>query len=102
MPRKRNNEARSRRDEKPADADGAMTALTVRIPEEHELIPALQDTYHGLFIGPCSDAEAAAEIGCPLIEQIGTVPDDDFDCKYSRWAELFREEVYFDCIRHFR
>src|SRR5262249_8916572 len=65
-------------------------------PQEPELVPALDNGYHGLLVGPCAPEDAAREGGlCPLVAEVG-VPGagpDDFDCSYEEWVRLFREEV---------
>jgi hypothetical protein len=47
-----------------------------------------------LFVGPCTDADVASESGCKLVEEIGTVTDDEFDCTYAQWKALFRDVVH--------
>jgi hypothetical protein len=61
--------------------------------EESELIPGLEDLHHGLFVGPCDAETVAEEVACPLVAEIGDIGEDDFDCSYAEWAQLFRAEV---------
>jgi hypothetical protein len=59
--------------------------------EEPELIPGLDDLYHGLLVGPCTpDVE---EGDCRLVQEIGMAGSDGFDCTHEEWATLFRDEV---------
>jgi hypothetical protein len=62
-------------------------------PEGPELLPGLDDAYHGLLVGPCAQEAVDAEAACRLVHAILASGEDGFDCSYQEWAELFRDAV---------
>jgi hypothetical protein len=62
-------------------------------PEEPELLPGLEDTYHGLLVGPCPSEAVDAETACRLVSEVDVFGPEGFDCSYGEWAELLRGEV---------
>jgi hypothetical protein len=73
---------------------GTLRALTGKTPPaEAELVLGFEDGYHGLFVGPCKPDTLSLEGVCRFIVEIEVTDADDFDCSYTEWAELFREEV---------
>jgi hypothetical protein len=62
-------------------------------PQESELLPGLEDTYHGLLVGPCDAAAVDAETACRLVREVEVLGPEGFDCSYREWAELFRGKV---------
>jgi hypothetical protein len=51
------------------------------------------DSYHDLFVGPCSERQAGAEAAaCRHVEVLSASPESGFDCDYAGWVRLFRKE----------
>jgi hypothetical protein len=62
-------------------------------PQEPELLPGLDDAYHGLLVGPCAQEAVGAEAACRLVHAILASGEDGFDCSYQEWAELSSDAV---------
>ena len=57
-----------------------------------KLLTGIDDSYHGLTIGPCDAETAAAEASqCHLVCEIGVTDAEDFECSYQQWVEHFRD-----------
>ena len=63
-------------------------------PKEPELIDGIRDVHHDLLVGPCDAETIANEVACHLVEEVGVLGEDGFDCSHAEWAGLFREEVH--------
>lgn len=61
--------------------------------DEDRLLTGIDDSYHGLMVGPCDPVVAATEAErCDSLTEVITT-EDDFDCTYNEWVEYFRDEV---------
>jgi hypothetical protein len=56
----------------------------------NRLLPALEDTYHGIIVGPC---DPAAAVSCRLLRAFWIAGSDSFDVAYGDWEKLFRRNV---------
>jgi hypothetical protein len=65
------------------------------VDADTKLLPGFDDSYHGLTVGPCDPATAAAEArACPLVSEIGVTDAEDFECSYEEWVTHFRDAVH--------
>ncbi len=56
------------------------------------LVGVLEDSYHGLLIGPCDEATSRWEgEDCRLVHPIHITSDEGIDCTYLEWVQFFRE-----------
>jgi hypothetical protein len=62
-------------------------------PDGATLLPGVLDDYHHLLVGPCDQETVSRETGCRLIQAISVAREDDFDCSYRQWVDLFRGQV---------
>lgn len=59
---------------------------------DSDLLSGIDDSYHGLCVGPCDAATAAAEAGqCPFVCAIGVTDAEAFECSYEEWVEHLRD-----------
>jgi hypothetical protein len=66
--------------------------LGVAVIDDRGLYPFLDDLYHGLAIGPCSEAEIAEWQNHPWVQASGcTTPN--WECSYERWMEEFSRVI---------
>ena len=58
-------------------------------------VGALEDSYHGLLIGPCDEATSRREEeACRLKHAIRITSDEGLDCTYPEWLKFFREALH--------
>jgi hypothetical protein len=57
-------------------------------------VSVLEDSYHGLLIGPCDEATSRREEACRLVHAILITWDEEIDCTYPEWVQSFREAVH--------
>jgi hypothetical protein len=59
------------------------------------LVGVLEDSYHGLLIGPCDEATARREEeACRLVHAIHVTSEEGIDCTYPEWVRSFREAAH--------
>jgi hypothetical protein len=58
------------------------------------LLGGIWDVHHDLHVGPCNAKTIAKEASCPLVDPIGVIDEDGFDCTHAEWVELFRDELH--------
>jgi hypothetical protein len=57
-------------------------------------VGVLEDSYHGLLIGPCDEATSRREEeACRLVHAIRITSNEGIDCTYPEWLQFFREAV---------
>ncbi|MCY2987845.1 MAG: hypothetical protein NTY19_08285 [Planctomycetota bacterium] len=60
-----------------------------------KLLNGIDDSYHGLTVGPCDPETAAAEASkCPFVCEIGVTDAEDFECSYQEWVEQLRDAAH--------
>ncbi|VTR92758.1 Uncharacterized protein OS=Singulisphaera acidiphila (strain ATCC BAA-1392 / DSM 18658 / VKM B-2454 / MOB10) GN=Sinac_1675 PE=4 SV=1 [Gemmata massiliana] len=66
--------------------------LGLAVPDDHGLYPALDDRFHGLFVGPCSPEELARWEDHPWVRVVSSV-SPDWECDLDEWAAHFRDAI---------
>src|SRR5262249_25532163 len=62
---------------------------------ERALVAVLEDSYHGLLLGPCDEATSKREEkACRLVHAIRITSNEGIDCTYQEWVQLFREATH--------
>lgn len=80
--------------QKPADSSTAdQHADAEESDTETILLNGLHDHYHDLFVGPCDRQTVEAEADFPVLEDIGVLDENMFDCSYEDWSRLFRQDA---------
>jgi hypothetical protein len=70
-----------------------LTRLLGRpVPDDDGAYPALEDLYHHLIIGPCTQEEIDAWEDHPWMREIG-MSTPEWDCDYATWVAEFRGAV---------
>jgi hypothetical protein len=91
----------------PAEPDkkGLMAArqtlarlIGLPVPDDDGDYPALEDLYHGLYIGPVTPAEIAAWENNPWI-QVSWDSEPGWDCDMQTWQTEFGEALPTTCFR---
>jgi hypothetical protein len=73
-----------------------LARLTGRpAPDDDGLYPALEDNFHNLIVGPCSQEEIDAWADHPWIAEIG-MSEPVWDCDYATWVAKFRDAMPTD------
>jgi len=62
------------------------------VSDDDGLYAALEDCYHDLIIGPCTQEEIAIWTDHPWIQEIG-LPEPGWDCGYATWVAEFRDNI---------
>ena len=62
------------------------------VPDDDGHYSALEDLYHGLTVGRCSQEEANAHADHPWIEVI-SMAEPDWDCDLTTWITEFRDAL---------
>jgi hypothetical protein len=60
---------------------------------EAAMVRGLYDHFHGLYSRPCTAAAIRKERLCRLVEGVGVLSPDEFDCSYKDWTSMFRSAV---------
>jgi hypothetical protein len=79
-----------------AEAMPLLTATSSTTNDSNtKLLSGIDDSYHGLCVGPCDPETAAAEASkCRLVCEIGVTDAEDFECSYQEWVDHFRDAAH--------
>jgi hypothetical protein len=66
--------------------------LSLPVPDDGGLYPAIDDLYHSLAIGPCSPDQIATWEGRPWV-QVVRLAEPGWDCDYATWTEKLSREL---------